>query len=70
LNTLLERLQRPGHSDVLESAVRELRPELPNGHEVSIAKTFLQSIDLLDELGRDFLRLASELLPDVIPSTS
>ena len=46
--------------DVLELA-KDLGEALPNGHEKSIAATLLRSIGLLEETGRDVLRLASIL---------
>lgn len=47
-------------SDALELG-KELVGLLPTGHEASIAKTFLISINQMDEEGKDFLRLASIL---------
>lgn len=55
----LERLQNPDR-DALEFAA-ELAPELPNGHNPSIAVTFLAGFDELPEPARDFLRLAAQL---------
>jgi tetratricopeptide (TPR) repeat protein len=52
--------------DALELAA-ELADALPNGHEVSIAKTLLRSIQRLQEPARDFLRLASVLAAAPIP---
>jgi hypothetical protein len=48
--------------DALELAA-ELRPQLPNGHESSIAATLLDSIERLGEPGRDLLRVMSMLAP-------
>ncbi len=53
-------------NDVLELAA-QLGSQLPNGHKKNIAATFLQSIDLLDEPGRDYLRLAACLATAPIP---
>lgn len=52
--------------DALELAA-QLAPDLPNGHEKSIARTLLQSIQRLGPEGMDFLRLASVLSVDPIP---
>ncbi len=52
--------------DVLEFAA-ELSHELPLGHEKSIVKTLLQSIERLEPEGRDFLRVASVLAVAPIP---
>lgn len=52
--------------DALELAA-ELADALPNGHEASIAKTLLRSIQRLQEPARDFLRLASVLTAAPIP---
>jgi tetratricopeptide (TPR) repeat protein len=57
---------RASGQDALALAA-ELQPDLPNGHERSIATTLFWSINLLDEPSRDFLRLASVLASDVIP---
>ncbi|WP_292368662.1 tetratricopeptide repeat protein [Methanoregula sp. UBA64] len=54
-------------SDTLEELAREFAGLLPTGHEKSIAKTFLFSIDQLDKEGRDFLILASMLATAPIP---
>ena len=54
--------------DVLELA-KDFTGILPNGHEKSIASTFLRSIDRLDNKGRDFLRLASGLAVAQIPAS-
>lgn len=40
--------------------------ELPGGHEASITTTLARSISQLDDAGRDFLRLASQLAVDPI----
>lgn len=53
-------------ADVLELAA-EFAGELPTGHERSIAKTLLSSIDFLGDDGKDFLRLASLLATAPIP---
>ena len=53
--------------DILELA-GQLSGELPNGHERSISATFLKSIELLDEPGLDYLRLASVLAAAPIPA--
>jgi hypothetical protein len=58
---------RTSGAEALDRVVKALRPDLPNGHERSIAKTLLGSIELLDEAGRDFLRLAAVLGPELIP---
>lgn len=57
---------RTSDADVLASAA-ELGPELPNGHERSITATLWRSVGLLDDSGRDFLRLASVLSAHAIP---
>jgi tetratricopeptide (TPR) repeat protein len=54
--------------DALELG-KELIGLLPTGHEVSIARTFLISINQLDEEGKDFLRLASVLATAPIHGT-
>ena len=54
--------------DVLELA-KDFTGILPNGHEKSIASTFLRSIDRLDHNGWDFLRLASGLAVAQIPAS-
>jgi tetratricopeptide (TPR) repeat protein len=59
------RLQDPSR-DELELA-EELRPELPNGHETSIATTLMRSIETLEEGGRDILRIASWMASAPIP---
>jgi tetratricopeptide (TPR) repeat protein len=46
--------------DALELAAK-LADTLPNGHEKSIARTLLHSIERLSEPARDFLRLAASL---------
>jgi hypothetical protein len=45
----------------------EISHELPTGHQKSIVRTLLQSIDRLGAEGRDFLRLASVLAVAPIP---
>jgi tetratricopeptide (TPR) repeat protein len=65
--SFLEKVRDRLRDDVLEAVAIEIEPEVPNGHETSIARTLLTSIELLDEPGRDFLRLAAELAPDAIP---
>jgi tetratricopeptide (TPR) repeat protein len=60
-------LANPGE-DELELA-KELIGTLPNGHEKSIASTLLRSIELLEDEGRDFLRLASVLAVAPIPAS-
>lgn len=52
--------------DELELA-DELKPQLPNGHESSIAATLLDSIERLGEPGRDLLRVMSMLAPAPFP---
>lgn len=61
----LAKLRAPS-GDALAAAAA-LHPDLPNGHDASIATTLLTSIQLVDDAGRDFLRLASVLATDVIP---
>lgn len=58
---------RAAECDALDAAAAELRPDLPNGHDRSIARTLALSIDLVGDSGRDVLILASTLAPDVIP---
>jgi len=65
--TFLEDLADPT-DDELEFAA-ELAETLPTGHEASIARTFLKSIDRLEPEGLDFLRLASRLAVAQIPAT-
>jgi tetratricopeptide (TPR) repeat protein len=48
--------------------VAELADALPNGHEASITRTLLRSVNQLAEEGRDFLRLAASLAPTPIPA--
>jgi hypothetical protein len=55
----LDELTDPGQ-DALEYGAL-LRDSLPTGHDRSITRTLLKSIQLLGQEGRDFLRLASEL---------
>ncbi len=62
----LSSLADPSH-DALELAA-ELADELPTGHERSIAATLLRSIGLLDDDGRDLLRLAAALAVAPIPN--
>ena len=45
----------------------ELTDVLPNGHQCSIAATFLHSIRTMGEPGRDALRTAAMLAPEAIP---
>ena len=52
--------------DELELAER-FAGELPTGHEASITTTLARSINRLDDAGRDFLRLASQLAVQPIP---
>lgn len=59
------RLSSPDR-DELELA-KQLRPELPNGHQASIAATLMRSIDTLDDSARDVLRIASSLSSAPIP---
>jgi tetratricopeptide (TPR) repeat protein len=54
--------------DELELAA-ELKGVLPNGHEKSIASTFIRSIERLGPEGLDFLRLASVLAVAPIPAS-
>ena len=54
--------------DELELAA-ELEGVLPNGHEKSIASTFIRSIERLGPEGLDFLRLASVLAVAPIPAS-
>lgn len=54
--------------DALELAT-ELADALPNGHEPSIAKTFLRSVRTLGPEGQDLLRLASVLAVGPIPAS-
>jgi tetratricopeptide (TPR) repeat protein len=54
--------------DELELAA-ELKGVLPNGHEKSIASTFIRSIERLGPEGLDFLRLASVLAMAPIPAS-
>ena len=58
--SFLDALREPSE-DWLERLTAQLRDELPNGHERSIARTLSRSIDRLGDAGRDFLRLASVL---------
>jgi tetratricopeptide (TPR) repeat protein len=53
----LDELNDP-RQDALEFGAL-LRESLPTGHERSITRTLLKSIQLLDKEGRDFLRLAA-----------
>jgi tetratricopeptide (TPR) repeat protein len=62
----LARVRAPGRDELAIAA--QLQPDLPNGHERSIASTLLSGMALLDDTGRDFLRLASILAADVIPN--
>ncbi|MDP2134798.1 MAG: tetratricopeptide repeat protein, partial [Sulfuritalea sp.] len=55
----LAKLANPSR-DALELAA-ELAPELPSGHNPSIAATFLTGFADLSPEGRDFLRLAAQL---------
>ncbi len=55
----LASLADPSH-DALELAA-QLAAELPTGHEPSITATLLRSIELLDDDGRDLLRLGAAL---------
>jgi tetratricopeptide (TPR) repeat protein len=59
------RLADPG-ADEMELA-KLLRPELPNGHEPSIAATLLRSISTLQDPALDLLRIASCLTAAPIP---
>ena len=52
--------------DALELAAK-LAPELPSGHDKSVAATILGSVRSLPEEGRDFLRLAAMLAAAPIP---
>ncbi len=61
------KLARP-EKDALELA-EALSDALPNGHEKSIAQTFLRSIRSLGPEGMDFLRLASVLAVAPIPAS-
>ena len=54
------------NDDVLKLAA-QLGSQLPNGHEKDIAATFLQSINLLDKMGRDYLQFAACLAAAPIP---
>jgi tetratricopeptide (TPR) repeat protein len=54
-------------ADALSAAADELRPDLPNGHDRSIARTLSISIALLEPSGLEFLRLAGLLAQDIIP---
>lgn len=48
--------------------VAELADALPNGHEVSIARTLLRSINKLGEEGYDVLRLVALLAAAPVPA--
>src|SRR5262245_23218266 len=58
--SFLGALQEPS-TDWFEELTAKLRDALPNGHERSVARTLMHSIDRLGEAGRDLLRLASVL---------
>ena len=61
----LERSLADRTRDALEVG-KELAGILPTDHEVSIAKTFLMSIDYVGDEGKDLLRLASVLATEPI----
>jgi len=56
----------PTH-DILQ-ILEELGEDLPNGHERNIVATLRRSVELLDEDGPGFLRLASVLATEAIPA--
>jgi hypothetical protein len=66
LQEYLDELGQPQH-DALEYGVL-LKESLPTGHDRSITRTFLKSIQALGEEGKDFLRLASVLAVGPISS--
>jgi tetratricopeptide (TPR) repeat protein len=61
----LDELSQPQH-DALEYGAL-LKESLPTGHDRSITRTFLKSIQALEEEGKDFLRFASVLAVAPIP---
>jgi len=63
-----DRLENPSE-DALELA-EHLRPQLPNGHNASIATTLLESLAVLGESALDLLRIASLLAATAIPKTT
>jgi hypothetical protein len=62
----LESLAEPDEDEL--DLMARLADALPNGHEASIARTLLRSIDQLDAAGHDVLRLAASLAPSPIPA--
>ena len=60
------RLGEPDEDEL--ELISELADALPNGHESSIARTLLRSIDQLDEPGRDVLRLTAVLGAAPVPA--